>query len=556
MNNLNTNFKNIISHEWKKLWAPPVNKILLIIAGLLILIIILITPVLNGIVKPKLENKINKNEGVNVKIGYVGYNIFVQKLFIENTNLTIKDSSSKDSINIQIPYCRISGLKVLKFLLGSGLSFEELAINNPHLFIKRSSENDKKDPEEEKNKDPKKDKILTILPNRFKPLSFEKFSLKSLILTQLINHHVYHDTVRSFDLEFNDLKIDSSTIDDSLSLKYASDFKLSAERISYHFSDHYLIKFETLTSSSADSLLLFKYISYKPYLPDNDFFSDSKYSTDRYIIKMPLLSIQGINYKKLLWDNDFFIRKIEFDSMYFNVCSNYTAPADPNSVPKMPNELMRSAKEKINIEKIVVKNAELHIKAKHPHVNKYSDVPFTNAYTEITNLSNIPGLQTDKNPCIFNASGNMFNAGKLKLIINIPLLKEEMTFNYHGDLTSMSTLPINSQIKWADQVEIKSGKIESAEYSVHVLNSVADVYVKALYHDLKIEKLKENSEKGGVLNKAATFLANKFKLRKSNPDDDGKIKTGNIIYPKEKGSTFLDFVWSAVKNALGEEVGF
>ncbi len=109
MSKLDNNFKDYISKETKDIWASPVNKILINISIILFLIIILINPVLNGIVKPKILNQVNLKKNLNVKIGYIGYNVFTQKLSIENTQVIVKDQASKDSTKFQIPYCQVSG---------------------------------------------------------------------------------------------------------------------------------------------------------------------------------------------------------------------------------------------------------------------------------------------------------------------------------------------------------------------------------------------------------------------------------------------------------------
>ena len=94
------------------------------------------------------------------------------------------------------------------------------------------------------------------------------------------------------------------------------------------------------------------------------------------------------------------------------------------------------------------------------------------------------------------------------------------------------------------------------DFSVHVLNSAADIYVKPLYQDLKIEQLNENSTEGGIIKKAGSFIANTFLIRASNPNKKGQIKIGNFIYLRGKRDTFLDVLWSSLKNGLGEVVGF
>ncbi len=445
---------------------------------------------------------------------------------------------------------------MLQLILGNGLSFENLIINNPHLFINRSSEGNSKDPEKGNKKNSKGNKLFSILPKQLKPLSFEKISINFLTLSQIIRNKEYQDSVRKFFVSAEGLKIDSSIIEDSLSLKFASSLDIFIEGFSYHFNDDYFLRFDTLSSSSSDSVFIIRGISYKPYLSDSDFFNHRRFSSDRYIIKAPFISANGIDFKKLIWSGGYTARYIEAKDLILNICTNKRAPPDTNSVPKMPNEIMRSAGRDIDIKNLNLRNWVLHIMARHPNVKEYSDVTFTNVNGNIKNLSNIPGLQSEENPCMISVSANLYDSAKLSLEMKLPLLVKNLSFDYTGNLTSMSVLPINNQIEPADHVKLTSGEIDSVSFSIHVLKSAADVYVRPIYKNLKIEQLKDNAKKGGILKKAGSFIANKFVMRTSNPDDKGEIKTGSIIYSKEKGDTFLDVVWTALKKGLGEVVGF
>ncbi len=556
MSLLNTNINDNTSKEGWKILKSPINKILFIIICILILLIILINPILNIVAKPKILNSLKSRKNLNVNAGYAGYNVFTQNFSIDNIRISMKDSASGDSADFYIPYFQMSNLKLLKLIVGSGLSFNEMIFNHPHLFVKRTFKNNKKELKKNENKDPDNSAFLNILPERLKPLTFRQISINFLTLSQIINDKEYNDSVKKILITAEDVKIDSSVIQDSLSLKYASGLNILIEDLSYHFKDDYLIKLGNLKASSSDSTFILKDITYKPYISDSAFFSHRKYSSDRYKIRAPFISLKGINFNKLIWRNSYLFRYIDARDLNISICTNKEAPPDTNSIPKMPNEIMRSAKKKISIKDVRLKNWTIHIRARHPYVKKYSDVTFTKVSGEIKNVSNTPKEQSEKNPCKLDISGSLYGLAKLSIKMNLPLLSQNLSFDYKGELNSMSALPINNQIKPADHVKLKSGEIESINFSVHVLRSAADVYVKPIYKNLKIEKLKENSEEGGVANKAGSFIANNFVIRTSNPNKDGEIKIGSIIYLKDKGDTFLDVIWTSVKKGLGEVVGF
>ena len=556
INDERKNYKYVLENELKIFWRNTFNKILLIILAIILLLIILINPILNGIIKPKILRSINEDRKINVSIDYVSYNFFTHNLTFENASIKIKKASSANTDSIIIPYCKFTDLNAFNILIGNGLSFDNLILDKPHIFADLSDSVSEKDSSKTNDKNSFEENILEALPDKLKPLSFETIGINSLSISKLFNEKIYYDSVKTIEVKFDNLSVDSSAIEDSLSYKFADNFVFFIGGIKYHFKNDYLVELDSLNISSADSIFIIKNISYQPYMPDNEYFSHRRYSSDRYKIKSPSISLNGINYKRLIWNNDYFVRNIIADKMDLSICTNKTAPLDTNSIPKMPNEIIRSLKEKINIKNIKIKNWTLHVQGKHPHVNRYSEVLFTNTNAEIQNISNMPEYQSEENPCILDASANLMDKAKLSIHINLPLLLKDLSFNYKGNLDSMSVLPLNSQLEPADKVKLSSGKINSVEFIVHVLNSAADVYVKPLYRDLKIKNLKENATEGGVVQSAGTFLANSFVIRHSNPDDDGKLKLGTIIYLKQKNDAFLDLVWTALKTGIGEVVGF
>ena len=110
----------------------------------------------------------------------------------------------------------------------------------------------------------------------------------------------------------------------------------------------------------------------------------------------------------------------------------------------------------------------------------------------------------------------------------------------------------NSQLEVEDKSHIESGKIVQATFSSRVRNGIASVNIIPLYSDLKIKLLNEESSKEKRLK---TFFA-KLKIRPANPNEDGEIKSANVSYTKKPNDTFMDVIWLALLNGLGDVVGF
>jgi hypothetical protein len=199
-----------------------------------------------------------------------------------------------------------------------------------------------------------------------------------------------------------------------------------------------------------------------------------------------------------------------------------------------------------------MRDSEIHIKELWSD-NLISHLPFTKLRADISNLSSYAGT---KYPVKFNISAHLADAGEIKVIMKLPLKTDILRFEYEGSLGKMNVLSLNPHLKVADKSELTSGDIVSAAFTVVSQGSLTKAGIVPIYNGLKVKTLTAKSTEGGAFQDIKTFFANTFKIRESNPDKEGKIKSGNIIYTKEKSDYFLDIVWFSLRDALGEVVGF
>jgi hypothetical protein len=121
----------------------------------------------------------------------------------------------------------------------------------------------------------------------------------------------------------------------------------------------------------------------------------------------------------------------------------------------------------------------------------------------------------------------------------------------------MEAEKLNSHLNISDLTKINSGIIESVTFTVKAEDDIVSANVVPVYNDLEIKVLDEETiGEGGIKEKVETFIAREFVIRKSNPDDEGKIKSGNVIYTRQKTDAFLDMVWLSLRKAIAEVVGF
>jgi hypothetical protein len=303
--------------------------------------------------------------------------------------------------------------------------------------------------------------------------------------------------------------------------------------------------------SSESSELRINKLNLQPYIPDKEFFEGDKYRRDRLIFKIPEIKLIEPDFLRFFSKNLFTVKEVFVPQFHIEVFTNRRLPIDPNAIPEMPHELISSLGFKFEAGKFETNNSVIILESVMPEVERRAHLEITNVNASISNISNT-GKQSNKSPCIIDASGKLMGEGKLEIKLSYNLLAENLDFSYEGSSDEMQLDILNSHLEVEDKTHIKSGKITKANFSANVNNGFSKVNLIPLYKNLKIEVLEEESIEDLWL---PTLLAD-IKIRESNPDEDGNIKSANVTYTKKPTDTFMDVIWLGILQGIGEVVGF
>ncbi|MDO8549293.1 MAG: hypothetical protein Q7S39_03950 [Ignavibacteria bacterium] len=510
--------------------------------------------------KPQIINSVNRDGKIDLQIEFLDYSLFQNALTSYKTILTLTDSTglAKDSTSIIIPYSTINGINWITLLFGSGYTFGNLIIDNPEIRIKNFiyPEN-----QMQKNNSPGNtvksssiaQQITNILPDELNPLKISKIVINSANLIKIIqDENKTVDSVKNISISISDLNLnkDFNYKDDENSIigNYEIRIKEFHQKMS---GPGYDLKISSITASGNSSELKIKELIFQPYISDEEFFKGDKYRRDRWIAKIPEITVHQTDLIKFLNENIISISSLNIPNFRIEIFTNRRLPIDPASNPEMPHEIMSSLSFGIEIGKFQTDNSLIILESVMPNVERRAHLEFTNVNALIHNISNTQRKQTKDNPYIITASGNLQGEGKINIKLNYPLLSEQLNFNYKGSLGEMDAKLFNSHLEVEDKTHIESGKIVQATFSSEVRNGIAFVNIIPIYNNLKLKILDEESTEMRGL---ATLLIN-AKIRESNPDEEGKIKSANINYKRKPSDTFLDVILLALLKGLGE-VGF
>jgi hypothetical protein len=136
--------------------------------------------------------------------------------------------------------------------------------------------------------------------------------------------------------------------------------------------------------------------------------------------------------------------------------------------------------------------------------------------------------------------------------MSIPLTPSDFSLHYSGSLSALDLTRLNAFLEIAERTRIKSGSAQEAAFEVDVTNGQARGRVRAIYRDLDIAILdKQTDIAKGLGNRVASFLANEFQFRHSNPPDaSGALKEGKVNYTRKPVDEFQQFVWFALRTGI------
>jgi hypothetical protein len=159
---------------------------------------------------------------------------------------------------------------------------------------------------------------------------------------------------------------------------------------------------------------------------------------------------------------------------------------------------------------------------------------------------------------VIRAEGEFMKSAEMSVLMLIPISAPEFSFQYSGSVGSMDVRALNSFLETAEQMRIKTGVLQTAQFHIAVTSGHASGTVRAVYRDLSLAVInKHTGSETGFFDGITSFMANTFKIRGTNePDKSGAVKIGKVKYVRQRNDPFFGFVWFALRSGLGDVVGF
>jgi hypothetical protein len=308
--------------------------------------------------------------------------------------------------------------------------------------------------------------------------------------------------------------------------------------------------------SVVDSVIILDSIKYHPSINDAQFFAKSQFRQTRARLYITQIKIIGFDFLSFLKEDKYTARKISMHEVVADVLLNKNKPKNENEPnPRMPNEILSSIKEIINIDSLEILNGRLKYSERF-EINKIPGVVTFNKFN--ISVSGISNHKAKPETTIINANGLFMNTTPMKVFMSIPLTSKNFSLRYSGTLGKMDVADLNIFLEPVENRHINSGVIQSVNYNINVNSGQASGTLRVEYYDLDIVIFNKSSGLGkGLLNHVSNFVGDMFIIRTTNlPDEKGLMKIGEINYMRKPQEYFFQFLWLSLRSGVGDVVGF
>jgi hypothetical protein len=329
----------------------------------------------------------------------------------------------------------------------------------------------------------------------------------------------------------------------------AQDIELNFQQLQYKF------RCKQLHVSVPDSQVVAESLEVYPLAGDDEFFGESKFRKTRLSFVIPHFSVMGLSCLELLQGKSYRARSVHIHDALLDILVNkYKPDSRDTSGPFMPNEILSSIKETLQVDSLSFKNGRLKYCEGFVYGSKPAFITFDNMQVSAEGIANHSGRDA---MLVIHAQANLADAGMMKVLMRIPVASPEFSFHYSGSLSKMDLTALNSFLEISDQMRIKTGVLQEATFDVNVVSGRASGTLRGVYNDLILASInKETRSENGFSDGFISFIANNFTIRKTNvPNESSSMKIGEVKYIRQPDDPFIQFAWFALRTAVQDVVG-
>jgi len=313
--------------------------------------------------------------------------------------------------------------------------------------------------------------------------------------------------------------------------------------------DHYALRCARVAASAPGSEILAEGAEFLSLIGDEARFAANPHRMTRYRVTVPECRISGVEAGALLQGGACRARLVEISRPVLDALADRDKAVGPLvSVPLMVNEALAAIGRPLHVESLRITDGRVAYGERVVAGEPPGRLTFTAVALSAEGIANDGGPSAAIH---LKAQGRLMDAGLLQVAMTIPLATPGFSLHFSGTLGPMDLTRLDAFLDIAERTRIASGKVAKVAFEVSMNKGQARGRVRAVYQDLRIVVLdKRTGTEKGLRNRLATWFANGFKIRKSNPDAKGASKDGKVDYRRKPEDTFFQVAWFSLRSGV------
>ncbi|WP_347160386.1 hypothetical protein [Pontibacter chitinilyticus] len=445
----------------------------------------------------------------------------------------------------------LRGLNYSRMLFREGLGMHLLRLQHPNITLlqmKQDSSQQSKQP------------LYKSLKGMLQGMRIDRIDVNRGMLQykQKPDEKIPTFKVQQFSLVVEDMQLDSAAFVAKDRAYYARKIELNAEKT--HFlppGSFSRLTIDSIQLSTAKHNLLATSLVLQPTGSAAELSRAKGQATSYTKVTIDRVALSGVNYEAHSRSHTYVVGKAVINSPHLNSFKDKKNFRDSGDKNPLPHQLMQQMKQQFLVDTVQIRNGYIRYAELVPQATKRGYITMENLYATATNLTNIPGHISHKNPAVIEAKMKVMGKAPLSFTIRMPLLDKNGYHTISGSIGESEPEILNPILAPTTFISVESGHIRSGQFNITLTNDHADGTMKLLYSNLEVELLsKGKGERQSLGKEILSEIANWVAIKSSNPEDKGEQpRIGDITVTRNPQKTIFSYWKDCIASGFLSSMG-
>lgn len=539
------------------------HKKLIVITSIVIasiILLILITQfILGNILQNRLENSLSNRDKKDYKIsvGNVKVNLFTMTLILKDVSvepdstllsqIKLQKGAQKKALRLSVPVLRVRYIGVIGFLLDKYVNVGSFVLKNAKVDLLTSG----------KSSTPKTKKV----DKTAKP-----FNIDSIVIPGISGVNLNRFLVKDFGINIIDIKRNDtifSTKSLTIQIKNialiknesdSSSFRLVLKDFDFHMSDErfqlpgdkYILSFDDMSFNMNQNQLIFKKLKITPKYSQSKMVELSEFQYEIYNCEIEKAEFNSLYPLDIIRNSKIFMSDVLIHNMQLRIFKDKRRPFNEEKRPKLPHELLKSLKQDLYIDSLIISESELVYAERHSMMEEPMVVTLGRLNVKVSKITSIVDSIVKGTVMSIKLQAKLQKKIPMGINIYFPMKSVADTFSFNGWLGNGDLELFNNVVLPAIGVKFKSGYLDGLSFKARANPNYAMGEMTMLYHDLNGIVVRKDMKK---TNKFLSWAANQI-INKNNPAKNKENRIEPMFFNRVMYKGLGNFLWKTLQTGI------